>query len=832
LGGDWEILFDDETVGTNAVAGLKMIRKAVASPTVISANTLYSAVTVAMSELNFMDDEFPMLPVTPTAYTMENEYFMPRSSTEFLNGGAIESVSWTTEIRSITYTDTVADFVAGDVGRQVTGGITTDTGTLLDFEVLPDGTKLAWIRPDDPATDTFANASETLTVTGDGGTGDCTSTAISTTGESLYANVQAIGSVPTASETYLIQDRVKMTSSTGGFQWWATDPTLSLGIIDILVRVKRDDVLVADGDVELFSRRYTSLFDNFRLNVSAGGRSAIPLASSPDINNTTGYRRVTEVGATGTGTFLVGEVATEAVSGASVVITAVGGSSATPVLQYYLVGDLTDLFGSGAQTLTGADSSATMTTAAPVANLLGPTDTASGEGGTVTVNFGDFNTDHDGDGTAEPYSIQIDAQSNVPAKKVYERIKYLCRRGAGDPFNTPIGIDGEQWRGLSLQFSYDATGGGGIAEGETIETITGGSTWTGHCVRNNATAGITYITATDDQTSVDALVDNDVVREIGFPGDTNTVDTGTGGGYAIRAFTSPKSSPFGTFTGTQIFGARGVDYINPNSGESQTYSQTGDDGTLRTPPNTVSVTVTGLDGTGTPLNTDRVFVARDTGVAGIIDKDQNGGMTVQAISALTVVVGDPSIDPETPQSGVLRVVDADNQDEQRYHYSSWATSTFTLTVVTDATGTGTAGGGLTTIIGSATAWSTGGTPVVPGMLVRNTTQGTVFSEVVEVVSDTELTVTDNGTSWASQAFEINQTVRAYDTVDNMFVPIIDEYATATSATNSLVKTPASDFGIVVNVRQGKVILPFTQNNTVGDNGRDIPANRILDTIAT
>lgn len=835
LGGDWEILFDDEKTTATPVQGLKMIRKAVAAPTIITSNALYSAVTDAMDELNAMDDEFPMLPVTPTAYTMENGYFIPRSSTEYLKGGAIESVSWTDVIRMKPYAGGT-NFVAGDIGREITESASGDTGTLLDFETLPDGTTVAWIRPEDPTPttgDIFDSTSGTLSVTGDGGTGTVNVTVASSTGESLYSNVQAIGSVPTASETYLVQDRIKMTDSAGAFQWWATDSTVSLGIIDILIRVKLNDSLIADGDVELFSRRYTALYDNFRLNVAAGGRSAIPLASSPDINNTTGIRTTGTL--TGvSGTFDVGNGfyagASWSTATARGVITATNGNTE---LEYYLVGDLTDFSSSQAITeydfTTATDGDASATTGTIANNSGGPADSASGEGGTVTVNFGDFNVDHDGDGTAEPYSIEIDAQSNVPASKVYERIKYLCRRGSGDPFNTPIGIDGEQWRGLSLQVAYDNPAGT-LTDGVAIEVAATG--WTAYNVHFNTAASPTYFTATDNQTSLDSLADNDTVREVASPTDTVDVDFGTGGGFPVESFTSPKQSPFGTFTGTQIFGARGVVYINPNSGESQSYILTDDNGVLRTPPNTVSVTVTTLSGSSNPVTSDRVLVARDTGTSGIIDKDQNGGLTTGNN------IGDPdlavasTIDSETPQSGVLRVVDIGNQDEQRYHYSSWSTTVFTLTAVTDATGTATAGSNSTTIIGTGTQWSTGGTPVVPGMLVRNTTDGTAFSEVLTVDSDTQLTVTDNGNTWASQAFEINQLVRTYGTDDNMYVPILDGYTTASTFTNTLVKTPASNFGVVINVRQGKVILPFTQNNTVNDNGGTFSAIRTPDTIAT
>lgn len=840
LGGDWEILFDDEKTTATPTVGMKVIRNAVASPTIVSANTLYSAVADAMDELDAMDDQNPMLPTTPTAYTMENGYFMPRQATEFLTGGSITSNGWGSgEIRRKPYTSGTG-FVPGDRGRQVTESASGDTGILLDYETEPDGTLVLWIRPEDPSTDLFDSVTGTIGVTGDSGTG-VSGTLVAgqeaTTGESIYSNIQAIGSVPSATEVYLVQDRVKMTNWEGAFQWWSTDATVATGIIDVLVRVQNAGTVIADGDVELFARRYTALFDNFRLNVAAGGRSAIPLASSPDINNTTGYRTTGTLSGVG-GTWTVGSGVYAGASWATATARGVVTETNTNTeLEYYLVGDLTDLSSTQAITeydfSTGLDGDATATTGTIALNSGGPTDATSGNGGTVTVDFGDYDVDHTGDGTTEPYSIQVDTQSNVPISNVYERLKYLCRRGATDPFDTPIGIDGEQYRGLSLRFSYDATGGGGIAEGETIETVTGGSTWTGHAVRNNATASPTYITVTDDQTSLDGLIDNDVVREIGTPTDTNTVDTGAGGGFAIETIVSPKASPFGTFTGSQIFGAPGVVFINPGSGDAQAYILTDDEGTLNNPPNTVTIEVNSLDGTGTVGTlTDRVFLARDTGTAGVIDKDQNGGVsTGNTIGDPDLVVG-AAIDAETPQAGVLRVVDVGNRDEQRYEYSSWVTSTFTLTAVTDATGTATAGSNNTTLIGTATAWSTGGTPVVPGMLVRNTTDGTAFSEVITVDSDTQLTVSDNGVSWASQAYEINQLVRTYATDDDMYVPLLDGHASASTFTNTLIKTPASDFGAVLNVRQGKVILPFTQNVTVGDSGLTVAAIRTLDTIAT
>jgi hypothetical protein len=80
LGGDFEILFDDEknqNGGTTAVAGMRTIRRASgASETVYTTNQLYSAVADAADEFIAMGFRNPMLPVTPNAYTMENKYFI------------------------------------------------------------------------------------------------------------------------------------------------------------------------------------------------------------------------------------------------------------------------------------------------------------------------------------------------------------------------------------------------------------------------------------------------------------------------------------------------------------------------------------------------------------------------------------------------------------------------------------------------------------------------------------------------------------------------------------------------------------------------------------
>lgn len=849
LGGDWEYQFEDEfTAGGSNRTGTRMLRY-VSGP-VRSSNEVYSAVAEAADDFQAMGFKNPMLPVTPNAYTMESQAFISRASSEWLKEGTI-TANWNLAgtagdvaghgVLRVPYSGGT-NFVTGDIGREVVQAGTSDSGTLLDFEVEPDGTTVAWIRPSDatPSTGDVFDGTGALTATG--GTGSTTNSTAATSGFTRFTAIQAIGSVPTATEVYIVQDRIKLANSadSAGFQFWATDPTVSLGIVSVLIRTHNAAAGVtnvdgiADSDLEVFSRRYTSLYDNFRLNVAAGGFSALPLASAPDINNTTGYRRVTEVAATGTGPFVVGDVATEAVSGAQVVITAVGGTTATPILEYYPVGNLDDLFGSGAQTLTGSPSGATMTTAAPVANLLGPTDATSGEGGTVTITIGHTTRDHDNSGTAEPYSIIVNAQSNVAIAKVYERIKYVTRRGSDNTFwdTVSTSVPGEQYRGIE-RLAYYAPNTGTLVQGEDLvnETQAG---QTMRLVADNAAAagegvGQDYVTLMDVQTSIFTLADNDVLADSGSTDDV-TIDT-AGAGGAVLSVSSPKSSPFGTFTGTQIFGAQGVDFRNPGAGDAQAYILTDDLGTLRSPPNTITYSV---------ANTragDRILVARDTGTSGVIDKDQFGGMTAVAASSKTITVAG-SVDGEVPAAAVVRVVENTLQQEHRYYYASrttGASGVFTLVDITAATATaGT----------SATALSKTGGPsfitegVQVGMLVQDTINTGTY-EVVSVDGADDLTIRhlygDN--SFASgDTYTINETIQLYAVTDDIYDLILDyEEDVGTdgspgSISNTLVKAGGS-FGTVVQVRQGKVILPFTQNQSQGQTDTSVTAVRTPDTIA-
>ncbi len=834
LGGDWLLSFDDENDGGNAVAGLRKLEYV--TGIVRTTNEVYSDVAANADFFQAMAFENPMLPTTPNAYTMENQYFIPRSSTEFLKEGAVTS-DYTTQtgvgngvIRKEYAVGGGSNFVTADIGKQVLESASgPDSGTLLDFDVDPDGTLIAWIRPDDGATDVFDATSGTISVTADGGTGTVDVTVVGTTGVTVYSAIQAIGSVPTATEVYLVQDRIKMTDSTGTFQWWTTDSTVSLGIISILIRIQDMGVLVAEGDVEVFARRYTSLYDNFRLNVAAGGFQALPLASAADINNTTGYFDGAWDAGTGSA-MLVGDVISNTFTGkveGKYVVTAVSDSGATGTFTWYEVGDLTPFADN--DTFTSSNRNGTIQ-GSPTAAVGGPTEAGAGNGLTVTLTLGATEVDHTGDAVVEPYSVEVDSQTDVPIATVYEVLKYRTKRGidATGLFGAGINLPGETYRGLDGVYEVDSVAA--FTEGDDID-IVAKADYSSRAMANHDTRSPPHITLTDQQTSLQTVVDNDALRDEGT--DTVVIEDGAGAtlffagsGGGIQTFTSPKSSPLGTFTGTQIFGARGVVFINPLPADAQAYILTDDLGTLNNPPNTVAFTVNNT------LAEDRVLVARDTGTPGVINKDQFGGMTAVAASSKTITVAG-SVDSEVPTVGFLRVVENVLQEEHKYYYTSRTTGAggvFTLTDITASTATA---GTSPTILEDTTAdFITEGVRI--GMLVQDTTNGDTY-EVVSITDLDTLVIRQvfgtGGTFASTDSYNINETIQLYATGDDLYDLILDIEALSGTESNTFVKTLAADFDVVVNVRQGKIILPFTQNQTVGDAGASVTVVRTPDTIA-
>lgn len=137
--------------------------------------------------------------------------------------------------------------------------------------------------------------------------------------------------------------------------------------------------------------------------------------------------------------------------------------------------------------------------------------------------------------------------------------------------------------------------------------------------------------------------------------------------YANAAYAEVKQAPFGSFAGGKVFGARGVLITNVSDPNNRVLID--DDGVTKTPPVSITATITGV------VAGDRVLVARSTGSGSTtVNKSQFTLDGAHSSGAGTVVVNE-AVGNDIPSTGVLRVGD------DRYPYSSLnrGTKTFTLT---------------------------------------------------------------------------------------------------------------------------------------------------------
>ncbi len=237
---------------------------------------LYSWLMDQFDELGTLDDTIPMSAQTPTEFTLINGWFIDDETMKTLKNGAITTSGWKhgdgtggtsiTGIRVLTL-DAAAGLTVDDIGKAVLGGTTTDTGKLLAYNVT---LKKLWVRCD-AADDLFDNVTEAITVDA---VGCGNMTIASQTGESVYGNIYTLGTIESGGTVYIAQADAKITG------WWST------GHIDVIIKVKEFDTLIDSGNLIIFLREFQKGYDHFPITVTSG-RNAVPLATSPDVNNTT-----------------------------------------------------------------------------------------------------------------------------------------------------------------------------------------------------------------------------------------------------------------------------------------------------------------------------------------------------------------------------------------------------------------------------------------------------------------------------------------------------------------------------------------------------------------
>ena len=268
-------ILDDFTINTT----LKTIRHT-SGTVVYSVNALYSAVKDFEDDAGNMDDEVIMTAQTPLEYSIINGWFIDNPSTNFLNGGAISSIGYLTEIQRVVTTAAGTSPVGSDIGLNVvaTGG----SGPLLHFDIdeNDDGTlvNVWYVR-----TGAGADLSSTIEVTTAGGTGTQT-VSTSADGEEVWANVFSFGTITaTVSPQFYIEQ--ELNSADHRIIEWVGNTNFSRGNMDVLIRTQIEGVLIDSGDMLITVRQPGTSYDSSEQTLAAGGRNPFALNAADDADN-------------------------------------------------------------------------------------------------------------------------------------------------------------------------------------------------------------------------------------------------------------------------------------------------------------------------------------------------------------------------------------------------------------------------------------------------------------------------------------------------------------------------------------------------------------------
>ena len=599
--------------------------------TVYTVNQLYSWLMDTFDEQGTMDDDIPMSAQTPNAYTLTNAWFIDDDSTHYLKEGAITTDRGDTKIGLITLQASgYTNCVASDITKQVKDD-TVEIGALLAYN---NTTRKWWVR----TTSTVENGSA-MTITA--GTGAGTSSAFDNTGEDLFANVYTLGTIESGTDIYIYQAGAKISA------WWSS------GHIDVLIKVKEYGSLIDGANITVYARVYTDLYDYFEIGLTAGGRNAVPLATSDDLDNQTAVATVLNymdtirlmfVGGTIPYSGAAGDspVAHKVIHGQTSHATAYILNTSSPFTLANIEGTFqnaevieiceelafdaqTALFAVG-ETVTGGTSSAT-----GIIRKMSQDPQLVGTKGilfitNVTGTFQDNETITSTSGSATS-NIPSGLVTNTFTANTTSTVTFTATttkdldNGAGaQPYNIIIDLNG-----LTVKNLYE------------------------------------FVKALNRRTSTIQT----------FP--TNGTDTryAYNGEFYQKANTTytqiKKPSPFGTFAGGKFFGARGIWIEDMTGTDAEAYSLIDANNATQNPPTSATIKVVAMIATN-----DRLLVCESTGTGQTAIKRNQYTMTAQD-SGVGYVMVSGSIADDAPSTGVVRVVynyGTGTEGEDIYSYTS------------------------------------------------------------------------------------------------------------------------------------------------------------------
>lgn len=539
-------------------------------------NELYSALQDLFDELDQMDDGIPISAQTPSEYTIgsidagdRDPWFIDPITIQHLKGGSIQTTGWTRDVTTrtgsrgivkVTRSGATSNIVSEDIGYTIANG--TNDGTLLYVT----GTEL-WIRPTVSASDDdWTSGSGNITCNGHTDTWG----SGATTGEREWANIYTIGSITANSTLYIYQNMSKLTN------FWGK------GHLDRLFLINDgfSNGLIDYGLLTIFNREYTSLYDHYVADVSAGGRNPIPLATSGDINNKTGIFQTVFSGTSG-GTWTKGHTFTKnSDSTREGTVTKVIGTNPNVTIQYYL---------SSTELTPFSDGDAVTSSGSATGTIVTPIYIGSGLLTGVTVTFGHILKDIGDQAGDQAYDVSI-VCNNYHLNEIYEYLKYITRRGStADIDNGSQTIIGEQYPTPGEVRLYYENQTVNFLEGATVTGQT--STATGIITANhdNGATGQIIIRAVRG-TFQDG---EQILDSQGTPGNAYIIASN-----GVEATLVSKVAPFGTFGGSTFFGARGVWIEGMHSDDANNYQLVDAYDQPRIPPLTVNLIINIVDNDG------------------------------------------------------------------------------------------------------------------------------------------------------------------------------------------------------------------------------------------
>ena len=793
-------------------------------------NQVYSAMLSLQDESGQGDDATAMTAETPVEYTIGTidvndiePFYIQYECLQHLTGGALRTAGWTRATGTlpgiVVVSVTSNTILTTDVGETISHA-DADTGTLL--EVIEKGaTDYLVIRPaTSAAANNFDSTSGVLTCN----TRTATQAAASTTGEQVWANMFNVTPVEADTHAYMYQglvsdaSRARVADINDATQdWWAE------GAFDRCIYIRdftaAGNPIIDAGNITTFARKGNTLYSSFEVGTStiSGGRNPVPLSASADSNHTTGYKSITLGGASGAlaTTAAVGDEISGDVSGARGIVTLVTSPGATSVVHYYLIGDPQTDF-NGSEAITDEDATGAATSSGAPADQ-GPALAAWFTSGVEpTVTFGNVQADVADDSTLEGYGYTIDGNTN-PVTEIYEWLQHQCRNGASPASATTDGIEGEQYVGPSVYLEYSgAVGGGTIAEGDDVIQAT------------SLASGIVV----SHDTALKQILLRDVRGTFTTATAVTSQDAGAGNitpDVFATTFDAKFATPFGSLAGGRFFGARGGLLTDVIGADENNYQLIASDGNTFARPIAISLSVSNtVGGAQTETDSDYVVSHRLTGLAGTINKAEYSATGGEAIGDSTLVIdtggGITADTPGKTTGGVLNINDfSDNNAHYKLRYASWTGSTFTLATTTIVA----ADAATTTSIQETGAFAT----TLRGDLVVNITRG-LTSYVTEVTDANNVVIFPAITGQTTgDNIVMNGVPIVTATLDAVYVSLIDEFATSTSATVSLVYVAPIFYRVKVsNTRAATPIKRFVTDDTTSGTDRNVATIRNPDTI--